>query len=178
MNPKRTKQQLHESNIRRRVADLLLEGVNEIIDIDDLFKRFDGRCFKTRIVLDKNNRSTWEIDHILPSSWLYPLTKENAALLSKEANNNKRDKWPSHFYTNTELIQLARITGADLELLARKEPVVNPNIDVDKCVSRYLQVRERSNLHKRIKELKKLLNDYKLVDKLSDENKKFLGYIK
>jgi len=178
LNPKRTKQQLQESNIRRRVADLLLEGENETIDIDDLFERFNSRCFKTKVILDKNQRSTWEIDHILPSSWLYPLTKENAALLSKDANNNKRDKWPSHFYTNTELIELARISGANLELLARKEPIVNPNIDVDRCVSRYLQVRERSNLSKRIRELKKLLEDYKLVDKLSSENKRLLGYIK
>lgn len=139
LNPKRTKQQLYESNIRRRVADLLLENENEKIDIDDLFRRFDNRCFKTGVVLDKNKRETWEIDHILPSSWLYPLKKENAALLSRQANNNKRDKWPSHFYTNTELINLARITGADLELLSRKEPIVNPNIDVNKCVSRYLQ---------------------------------------
>lgn len=178
LNPKRTKQQLHESNIRRRVADLLLEGENETIDIDELFKRFNSRCFKTGVKLDENKRGTWEIDHILPSSWLYPLTKENAALLSKEANNNKRNKWPSHFYTNTELIRLARITEADLELLSRKEPIVNSKIDVDNCVSRYLQVREHSNLHKRIKKLKKLLDDYKLVDKLSVKNKKLLGYIK
>ena len=46
------------------------------------------------------------------------MTKENAALLSKEANNNKRNKWSSHFYTNNELIKLARITGADLSLLS------------------------------------------------------------
>ncbi len=28
------------------------------------------------------------------------------------ANENKRDKWPSQFYTNNELIDLAKITGA------------------------------------------------------------------
>jgi hypothetical protein len=178
LNPKRTKQQLYESNIKRRVGDLLLEGENESIDIDDIFRRFNGRCFKTGVQLDKKNRRTWEIDHILPSSWLYPLTKENAALLSKDANNNKRNKWPSHFYTNNELIKLARLTGADLALLSRKHPVVNTNIDVDKCVTRYLQVREHSNLNKRIRELKQLLEDYGLVDKLSRGNKKILGYLK
>jgi len=46
------------------------------------------------------------------------------------------------------------------------------------CVKRYLQVREHSNLKKRIKELKKLLEDYTLIDNLSVENKKLLGYIK
>jgi len=178
LNPKRTRQQLYESNIKRRVGDLLLEGENETIDIDELFERFNGKCFKTGETLNKEDRSSWEIDHILPSSYLYPLTKENAALLSKEANSRKGNKWPSHFYTNTELIKLAKITGADLSLLSRIDPIVNPNIDVDKCVSRYLNVREKSNLNKRIKELKKLLEDYNLVDKISEENKRLLGYIK
>lgn len=178
LNPKRTKQQLYESNIKRKVGDLLLEGENETIDIDDLFRRFNSRCFKTGVKLNKNNRKSWAIDHILPSSWLYPLTKENAALLSKDANNNKRTSWPSHFYTNNELIKLARLTGADLALLSRKEPIVNPKINVNKCVTRYLQVREGSNLSKRVKELKKLLEDYNLVNKLSAENKRLLGYIR
>jgi len=178
LNPKRTKQQLYESNLKRRVGDLLLDGENQPIDINNLFERFNGRCFKTGVKLNKKDRSSWEIDHILPSSLLYPLTKENAALLSREANNNKGNKWSSHFYTNTELIKLAQITGADLSLLSSKKPIINPNIDVDMCVKRYLQVREHSNLKKRIKELKKLLEDYTLIDNLSVENKKLLGYIK
>lgn len=180
LNPKRTKQQLYESNIKRRVGDLLLEGENIKIDkdfIDALFKRFNNQCFKTEKQLKKEDRKSWEIDHILPSSFLYPLTKENAALLSKEANNNKRNKWPSHFYTNNELIKLAKISGGDLALFSRRDPIVNPNIDVDKCVTRYLLVREHSNLDKRIRELKKLLKDYGLTDKLSKKNKKLLGYI-
>lgn len=178
LNPKRTKEQLHESSIRRRIADLLLEGENETIDMEDLFKRFDRCCFKTKHPLDSNKRDTWAVDHILPSKWLYPLTKENAALLSTEANNNKRDKWPSEFYTNNELIELAKRTGADLELLSSKTPKINTIINVDKCVGRYLQVRERSHLPKRINELKKILVDYNLVDKLSPGNKKLLGFIK
>ncbi|MBI3601141.1 MAG: hypothetical protein HY097_10965, partial [Nitrospinae bacterium] len=164
LNQKRTKEQLHESSVRRRIADLLLEGENKTINIADLFKRFDSRCFKTKHLLDINKRDTWEIDHILPSRWLYPLTRENAALLSTEANNNKRDKWPSEFYTNNELIELAKITGADLGLLAGKTPVINTDINVDKCVERYLRVRERSHLPKRINELKKILKDYNLVN--------------
>jgi len=176
LNPKRTKEQLHESSVRRRIADLLLEGEHETIAIADLFKRFDNRCFKTKQPLNINKRETWAIDHILPSRWLYPLTKENAALLSTEANNNKRDKWPSEFYTNNELIELAKLTGADLGLLAGKTPVINANINVDKCVKRYLQVRERSHLPKRINELRKILEDYSLVNKLSPKNIKLLGF--
>ncbi len=175
LNPKRTKQQLHESSVRRRIADMFLEGENEIIDIKDLFIRFDYKCFKTKKKVDINKRNTWAIDHILPSKWLYPLTEENAALLSKDANDNKREKWPSQFYTNNELIELAKITGADLNLLSSKEPILNIRIDVNKCVERYLKVRERSNLKKRIKELKKILSTYKISNLLSAENKRILG---
>lgn len=176
LNPKRTAEQLHESSIRRRIADLMVADQNETIDIEDLFSRFEGKCFKTNTPLKIEERNSWDIDHIMPSLYLWPLTKENAALLSRGANNSKKAKWPSKFYTNSELIRLATITGANLELLSSKEPIINQNIDVNKGVERYLTVREGSNLQKRIAEIKKILIDYKLVDQLSDEYKKLLGF--
>jgi len=176
LNPKRTKEQLHESASRRRTAELLLVGENERLDFKDLFERFEGKCFKTGKPLKIEDRISWAIDHILPSRWLYPLSKENAALLSKEANDNKRDKWPSEFYTNNELKRLAEITGANLELISRKKPKINQNIDVNACVKRILTVRSATSMTKRIKELKKLLEDYNLTEKLSEENKQMLGY--
>lgn len=175
LNPKRTKDQLHEASVKRRIADLLLAGENERIAIDELFKRFGGKCFKTGKPLDIKKRRTWAIDHILPSRYLYPLTVPNAALLSRGANENKRDRWPRDFYTNNELIRLAKITGADLSLLARKKPLVNKDIDVNACIARFLKVRERSNLTKRIEELVKLLRDNKLLSQVSAENRKLLG---
>ncbi len=176
LNPKRTTQQLHESSIKRRIGDMLLEGEDEAVNIKGLFRRFNNRCFKTGNPLDIRKRDTWAIDHILPSSLLYPLSVKNAALLSKEANTNKRNKWPSHFYNNNELIALAQITGADLSLLSRKVPIINPEIDVNTCVSRFLRVRQHSDLSKRIMELKKLLEEYSLIDKLSKSNRNILGY--
>jgi hypothetical protein len=176
LNPKRTSQQLHEASVRRRIADLLLEAENEPIDINELFQRFDNRCFKTKQPLVKEQRGSWAIDHILPSKWLYPLTRENAALLSTQANENKRDKWPSQFYTNSELIELALLTGADLSLLTQAVPVINKRIDVNKGVERYLQVREMSNLNKRIKEIKKIIRFYGLQDQLNEVNKRLLGF--
>lgn len=176
LNPKRSKEQLHESAVRRRIADLFLEGENESIDFQDLFDRFDHKCFKTKVPLDINKRNTWTIDHILPSKYLYPLKKENAALLSRNANENKRDKWPSKFYTNNELIELAKITGANLKLISSKRPATNHQIDVNNGVERYLQVREKSDLPKRIEEIKKILQVYELVGRLSPENKKLLGF--
>jgi hypothetical protein len=176
LNPKRSKEQLHESAVRRRIADLFLEGENQSVDFQELFDRFGGRCFKTKVPLDIGKRDTWSIDHILPSKYLYPLSLENAALLSKNANENKRDKWPSKFYTNNELMELARITGANLDLISNKHPVMNHNIDVNRGIERYLQVREMSDLPKRIKEIKKILQVYELVENLSDANKKLLGF--
>ena len=178
LNPKRTREQLWEAGIKRRLGDLLLKGENQKDDsnfIKGLFGRFSSRCFKTGKLLKIQDRGTWAIDHILPSRYLYPLTKENAALLSKEANSKKRDRWPREYYSNSELVRLAKITGADLSLLVRSKPIFNKNIDVNACVSRYLHVREKSNLSKRIKDLKKLLVANGLRKMLSKENKKLLG---
>lgn len=176
LNPLRTAQQLHESAVRRRVADLLLQGMNTPVDIDALFARFNSKCFKCEKRLDQKDRRTWEIDHILPSRYLFPLKRENAALLCLGCNNSKHGRWPSEFYTNNELIELSRITGADLSLLASATPVINREIDVNSGVARYLKVREHSNLAKRIKELKELLADYDLVEDLTPENRKILGF--
>lgn len=176
LNPLRTRQQLHESSSKRRAAELLLEGENQPVNIDELFERFDSKCFKTGVRLNKNDRGSWAIDHILPSRWLYPLSPQNAALLSAPANGAKNDKWPSDFYNNEELIRLAQITGADLSLISKKEPVLNPHIDVNACVTRMLTVRSATDLSRRIGDIKKLLEDYNLIEKLSESNKKLLGY--
>lgn len=176
LNPKRSKEQLHEASMRRRVAEMLLDGQNESIDQRELFRRFSGRCFKTRKKLDRRDRRSWAIDHILPSKYLYPLTMSNAALLSREANENKRDWWPSEFYTNSEIVQLARITGADLSLLSSAKPILNTKIDVNACVERSLRVREHSNLKKRIIQLKQFLGNYGLIERLSANNKRLLGF--
>lgn len=176
LNPRRTKQQLHEASAKRRVADLLLEGENNPLDLKELFGRFGLKCFKCSKPLTFGKRGAWAVDHILPSKFLHPLTRENAALLCVDCNNGKHDRWPSLYYSNNELIDLSRITGADLSLLASAKPIVNTNIDVDACVSRYLKVREKSNLKKRLAELKKLLVDDDLVGKLSADHKKMLGF--
>lgn len=175
LNPKRTAEQHRESSIRRRIADLFVEDQNEKIDISDLFSRFDNKCFKTKTPLNIEDRSSWQIDHIIPSKYLYPLTYQNAALLSTRANSNKRDKWPSKFYTNSELVELAKITGANLSLLASPKPIINKAIDVNNGIAKYLNVREHSNLQKRIDEIKHILKSYNLTGHVSDENKKILG---
>lgn len=177
-NPRRTSEQHREAAAKRRIGNLLAkiaEGQDEKLSIDDLFERFDSKCFKTGKPLDKNDTKSWHIDHILPSKYYYPLTRENAALLSSEANENKKAKWPSTFYTPQQLVKLSEITGANLELMSSEEPVYNQDIDVDMAVEKYLTVRNNTNLPKRIQELQKFIVDNQLTDRLSDANKKRLG---
>lgn len=175
LNPKRTKEQLHEGARRRRIAELLLKGEDSPPSFAELFERFDGKCFKTGRKLDINDRGSWEMDHILPAAYLYPLTPANACLLSREANQNKKSQWPSSFYTSSEMVKLARLTGANLALLSQPKPVVNENIDVDACVSRFLKTREGTDLSKRMAELIELLGDQGLIGRLSKNNRALLG---
>lgn len=177
LNPKRTPEQLRESSIRRRIADMFIADENERIDIDALFDRFEGKCFKSKRILNKEDSSSWAIDHILPQKYLWPLTNKNACLLSKEENSNKRDMWPSEFYSNRELVELAKLTGANLQLLTASEPVVNANVNVNAGVDRYLNVRNSNvDMNKRIKEIRDVLESYKLIDKLDPQHKSILGY--
>ena len=174
LNPLRTTEQLRESALKRRISELLA-GDNEKLDIKDIFERFQSKCFKTKRPLNINEPDTWNLDHTLPSKYFYPLTKANVTLLSKEANADKSDKWPSKFYNNAELIELSKISGLSLELLSSPEPIYNEAIDANGCVSKILNGRSGSDLNKRIKELKELLSHHHLTDKLSEENKKILG---
>lgn len=178
LNCRRTPEQLRESSVRRRIADMFVEEYNERIDVQSLFDRFEGKCFKTGKMLDINKTGSWHIDHILPSKYLYPLTVRNAALLSSEANSNKRDRWPSEFYTPQELVELAKITGADLSLLSSPIPIINTHINVNRGVDRYLNVRNsNADIPKRIIELKKVIRQYSLEGLLDDEHRSILGDI-
>lgn len=175
-NPKRTREQHQEAASRRRIGDLMCSDPSHTpySDIDDLFNRFGGKCFMTGKKLDKADTKSWHIDHILPASYFWPLTKENAALLSAGANENKKAKWPTEVYNNQQLLELARITGADINIISGP-PRYNPDADPNYAVSRYLKVRDHSNLAKRVAELIEILTNSGLIHKLSDENKRLLG---
>ena len=180
LNPQRTAEQLRESSIRRRVADLIVSDYNERLDVAALFERFGGKCFKTGKDLDITKSGTWHIDHILPSKYLYPLNIRNAALLSNEANENKNALWPSKFYTPQELVELSRITGADLNLLSSETPVINTQItsdNVNRAVDRYLDVRNTTDLPKRISEIVGVLEAYDLIRLLDENHRLILGLI-
>lgn len=174
LNKLRTKEQLWEGTIGRRLGDLLSK-TEEHANTKEVFDRFNGCCFKTGKKLNYEERSSWHIDHILPSKYFYPLTDDNAALLSNDANESKSGKWPSEFYTDKELVRLSEITGANLELISSKTPIYNTNIDPNKALERILNVREESRLKKLISEFKKVIIEHDLVDKLTEINRKRLG---
>lgn len=176
LNKKRTKEQLFEGSINRRIGDLL-SITDEKADPKTVFEKFGGKCFKTGKVLDFNDRKSWHIDHIMPSKYFWPLTYDNAALLSNDANEAKNSKWPSRFYTDKELVELSEITGADLEKISSREPLWNKDIDTNKAVSRLLDnVRESSHLPKLIQGFKRIIIEHNLVDTLTENNRKRLGF--
>ena len=180
LNKKRTSEQLREASAKRRLGDLLARtGIDEDdskLDIAEIFRRFDSKCFKTGKPLDINDRQSWHIDHILPSRYWYPLTMDNACLLSSDANESKNDTWPSQFYTPQELVRLSEITGAPLKLLTSPEPVYNTDVDANLMVDKYLDIRNTTDLSKRVNELRKMIESNGLIDKLTEKNKHRLGF--
>ena len=60
-------------------------------------------------------------------------------------------------------------------MLLSEEPIINKNIDVNKAFERWTDVRDKSDLAKRLKELKKVIIDNNLVEFLSENNRKALG---
>lgn len=179
LNPKRTTEQHREGSLNRRFGELLAttgKKQKEKLNVEELFERFDSKCFKTKKPLDIKETKTWHIDHILPVKYFYPLTKENACLLSDSANGDKNGKWPSKFYSSKELAELARITGADLTLLLSKKTIYNKDIDVNKATEKWIKsIRSTSDFSKKIDEYKEFLKKHNLTSQLSDNNKKILG---
>ena len=108
----------HREAAQKRRMYLDLSG-NRKINSEEVYKRFDYSCFKCqrdlRKVADAKERP---LDHTLPVVFLWPLTTENATLLCREHNGQKSDKWPSDYYSDNELRNLAILTGVQYETLA------------------------------------------------------------
>lgn len=84
------------------------------------------------------------LDHTLPVFYLWPLSTENATLLCRKCNSEKSGKWPSEFYDDAHLRELAIKTGIDYLLLSG-DPQYNPEAiaalkdeaTVDKLLEKY-----------------------------------------
>lgn len=129
-NPQRTSAQMKEDAARRRnielLVDALLDGSPQLRYrhdtgrelADDVFSRFRGQCFRCEETLAPRS---WHLDHTRPLALLWPLDGTATALCSS-CNTEKRDRPPSEFYTDDELVSLARITGVPLKELQNPDP--------------------------------------------------------
>ena len=66
---------------------------------------------------------------------------ENATLLCREHNTEKSDKWPSAYYSDNELKNLAVLTGVQYEILAgqpRYNPVAIERLKISEQVDQLL----------------------------------------
>lgn len=134
LNRQRTAGQMKEDGARRRHFELLLEylygGSPQLRyktrtgrDLaEDIYDKFDGRCFKCGTALA--SAKAMHLDHTRPLAMLWPLDETATALCSTH-NSEKRDRAPAEFYTADELERLAEITGVPLAEL--QDP--SPNVD-------------------------------------------------
>lgn len=107
----------HREAAQKRRMYLDLSG-NAKIESEEIYKRFDYRCFKCKKDLRRVDAKERPLDHTLPVVFLWPLTTENATLLCREHNSEKSGKWPSSYYSDRELKNLAVLTGVQYETLA------------------------------------------------------------
>jgi hypothetical protein len=118
LNPLRTSDQFKESAERRRLYGILA-GESGKINSSEIFKKFEGKCFKCGKELKyvTKGQRDWTLDHTLPAKYLWPIATENATLLCNDCNNLKHEKWPSEFYGDEDLKKLSVLTSIQFELL-------------------------------------------------------------
>lgn len=125
-NPRRTVDQLHESSVITRERQLFLRDPQRLQDIklrtgaglkSQVWERFGRRCFYCDKQLLLNEV---QLDHTRPLAYLWPID-EYATCLCAEHNNQKTDKFPVDFYSETQLRRLSQITGLRYSLLVAKE---------------------------------------------------------
>jgi DNA-directed RNA polymerase subunit M/transcription elongation factor TFIIS len=128
-NPTRVPDQHREASQKRRLY-VEVAGASEKIDTREIFRRFEGKCFKCdEILIDEGNHpipGTYQLDHTLPAYYLWPMTTDNATLLCRTHNNEKSGSWPSTFYSDAELRTLSAKTGIPYSVLTGA-PEINPD---------------------------------------------------
>lgn len=102
----------------------------ERLDVNAIVDRFEGRCFKcgkeVSVANSDGEMLKANLDHTRPVYYLWPLTTDNATLLCREHNGNKRHKWPGQYYSDDDCRRLAALTGISYRELVGP-PVFNPD---------------------------------------------------
>lgn len=86
-NQSRITDQHREASQRRRLYRQLASGVHKI-DSTVVFNKFKGKCFNCEKELEfvKKGQRSYDLDHTLPASLLWPMNSENATLLCSGCN--------------------------------------------------------------------------------------------
>lgn len=125
-NPRRTVDQLHESSVITRERKLFLREPERLQEYkqrtgaglkSQVWNRFSCKCFYCGRSLAL---AEVQLDHTRPLAYLWPID-EHATCLCAEHNNQKTDKFPIDFYNDTQLCELARITGLAYTQLTAKD---------------------------------------------------------
>ncbi|MFE3675910.1 HNH endonuclease [Streptomyces griseus] len=124
-NPSRTVDQLHESSVITRERKVFLQESTILQEIkkrtgeglkSQVWERFDRRCFNCAKSIPL---SQVQLDHTRPLAYLWPID-EHATCLCAECNNNKKDRFPVDFYSESQLRELSRICGLGYGELVQK----------------------------------------------------------
>ena len=107
----------HREAAQKRLMYLDLSASTSI-NSDEVYTRFDYRCFKCQKDLRRVDAIERPLDHTLSIVYLWPLTTENATLLCRKHNSEKSSHWPSAYYSDDELKKLTILTGIPYEILA------------------------------------------------------------
>ena len=112
-NKTRIPDQHRDAAQRRRLLGLLA-GDTPPVNLDEIRRKFEHKCFSCSIDITQENEA---LDHTLPAKLLWPLTTETATLLCKTCNGQKSAQWPSNFYDDQHLRKLAVLTGIRYDTL-------------------------------------------------------------
>jgi len=96
--------------------------------IDDIFKKYGGKCFATGKILDINERRSYQIDHMMAASAYNPLNNKNVVLLSTEANQRKKDQHPIKFFGIEKFKELCGLLGINPEDYEDENYILNDNV--------------------------------------------------
>jgi hypothetical protein len=177
-NSSRTKDQHLEdvgSRFRQKLIISVL-GYTPKISYKDIYKKYDGCCFKCKKSIPIDRPDLKQLDHTLPHAYWWPYTTETATLLCNECNQSKKDKWPSVFYSEDELKQLSSLTNISYDILTSKTPlfnidfieIVNNRFDeiMNKCEQRFRNRKSPLNFLKKLfKESQRLQKSQNLIVK-------------
>jgi hypothetical protein len=176
-NPKRTTDQLHESSVITRERKILLKEPQILQEIkkrtgaglkSQIWEKFDKKCFYCKYDVELNE---FQLDHTRPLAYLWPID-EYATCLCAAHNNQKKEKFPVEFYSESQLKELSGITGLSVELLSKKE-VNQEQLDIIindvKTFALEWDSRTFSAISRKIIELQPDVNLFDIL-KESDEN--------